>query len=197
MQVANEMARHCRKPLAHRFGKAFLVVGVVASTYHSASGRARIVLRMADYWSVAYSSGLLRRLVYSCHPASSQSAPLGAACPVLQPTIAQAQSALPHQSLKHAAITASMLQCAVLQRLRGVVGAPTRQETTAGSDALTLQHTSPKGVGPHARIALQRVLGGVTTAAIPFFPSKVTTLNLVLAEVSIQTSKHCLQPVVY
>ncbi len=37
------------------------VVGAVASVYHASYGRLRLMLRRADYWSIAFASATLRR----------------------------------------------------------------------------------------------------------------------------------------
>eukprot|EP00955_Chlamydomonas_euryale_P068429 360121-Chlamydomonas_euryale.AAC.7 len=42
------------------FGRALNIVGVVAAVYHSSSGHARRLLRKVDYYSIAYSSAVLR-----------------------------------------------------------------------------------------------------------------------------------------
>lgn len=52
-----------RTPLAPRtlgFGRALSRVGCVAAAYHASSGRARVALRKADYWSIAAASTSLR-----------------------------------------------------------------------------------------------------------------------------------------
>ncbi|GAX83487.1 hypothetical protein CEUSTIGMA_g10912.t1 [Chlamydomonas eustigma] len=56
------LAGRCFRRTAHiqGFGLAIMGVGIVASLYHSSSGRLRPLLRKADYWSIASSAMLLR-----------------------------------------------------------------------------------------------------------------------------------------
>ncbi|GBF92631.1 hypothetical protein Rsub_05245 [Raphidocelis subcapitata] len=47
-------------PSRRHFGASFVATGVIAALYHGTSGAARRVLRKADYWSIAYTSCVLR-----------------------------------------------------------------------------------------------------------------------------------------
>jgi len=53
------------------FGRAIMAVGVVASLYHSSSGRLRLIFRKADYWSIASSAMLLRAEVIGGLPTTA------------------------------------------------------------------------------------------------------------------------------
>lgn len=48
----------------YKFGWALKAVGAIASLYHSSSGRMRLILRKADYYSIAVSSAMLRAAAF-------------------------------------------------------------------------------------------------------------------------------------
>lgn len=63
--VGAHVLRTRRAPAARRFGRSFLAVGLVAGTYHACprGHHMRRPLRMLDYYSIAWSSSLLREAV--------------------------------------------------------------------------------------------------------------------------------------
>jgi hypothetical protein len=63
--VGAHILRTRRAPAARRFGRSFLAVGLVAGTYHACprGHNLRRPLRMLDYYSIAWSSSLLREAV--------------------------------------------------------------------------------------------------------------------------------------
>jgi hypothetical protein len=165
-QLLPLLPRCCKQPLSRRFGRMFLAVGAVAGAYHSTSGTARTALRVADYWSIAWSTCVLRKAVFSCHlqptPAASAAA---AGTPLAHSAPASVASAV-------AAIAQQRLPAAAHQLLQPVLPYSPSLTSAAGRAGRGSWHS-----------VLSRVLQGTCLAAIPFKPTLVTAVNLVLVEV--------------
>jgi hypothetical protein len=67
-------------PSRRHFGAAFIGTGVIAALYHATTGRVRRVFRKLDYYSIAYTSCVLRAATGARAPA-----PLAAAAALLTP----------------------------------------------------------------------------------------------------------------
>lgn len=122
-----------------RFGASFIGTGVIAALYHATSGGARKVLRKLDYYSIAFTSGVLRSATGAHVPMAINA--LAALVTPLKPTLVTAAnlaiiearyltSALKHAHLRqifgvHLGMAATGVGCFLLEDLLVMeMGAP-------------------------------------------------------------------------
>jgi len=89
LAVGLRLLRTRRAPASRRFGRSFVAVGAIAGAYHACprGGPVRDALRKLDYYSIAWSSSILREAVFGGRKLPSWLALAACVATPLKPTL--------------------------------------------------------------------------------------------------------------